>query len=102
MPDTFLLVADETQIVMKSFDPPDDQRYLVVRTFDLLSNIVALTYDPEAEFIYWADNGRHRILRKNFRDKYAGFEIIYTEIGKGFRWNFPQFQFSPLCILQAT
>jgi len=82
VPDTFLLVADESQIVMKSFDPPDEQRYVVVRTFDLLSNIVALTYDPEAEFIFWADNGRHRILRKNFRDKYAGFEVIYTQIGK--------------------
>ena len=77
-----MLVADETQIIMKSFDPPDSQRYSVVRTFDLLSNIVAVTYDPEAEFIYWADNGRQRILRKNFRDKYAGFEVLYTEISE--------------------
>ena len=77
-----MLVADESQIIMKSFDPPDPQKYAVVRTFDLLSNIVALTYDPETEFVYWADNGRQKILRKNFRDKYAEFESVYSEIGK--------------------
>lgn len=70
---------------MKSQSPLDNVPYAVVQTFDDYSNIVAVTYDPQTQHIYWADNGRQRISRKAFGYAAIGtssnVEVIYTDIG---------------------
>ncbi|XP_076810906.1 uncharacterized protein LOC143453455 [Clavelina lepadiformis] len=83
-PDEFILVADVNRIVMKSFVPSDPQQYVVVNTYDTLSNIVALTFDPVTRYVYWADNGRQRISRQSLasgNSRARNIEIIYSNIG---------------------
>lgn len=78
---------------MKSISPVDHYLYMVARTFDSYSNIVAVTYDPMTYYVYWADNGRQRICRKGLSTPLGSggrerddIEVIYTNIGKE---NFP-------------
>ncbi|XP_039255818.2 uncharacterized protein LOC120332606 isoform X1 [Styela clava] len=86
-PDRFVLIADVNKILMISDSPDDPSTYMVVRTFDDYSNIVAIAFDPITHYVYWADNGRQRICRKMLGSPLAGdggttkdIEVIYTEI----------------------
>nr|XP_002125537.4 uncharacterized protein LOC100176236 isoform X1 [Ciona intestinalis] len=84
-PDQFLLIADGSRIILKSIQPPDHYHYPVIRTFDELSNIVAVTFDPVSKFVYWADNGRQRISRKSISGVNAAssiIEVVHSNIGQ--------------------
>lgn len=83
-----MLIADVNKIIMVSESPEDTSSYMVVRTYDDYSNIVAFAYDPITRFIYWADNGRQRISRKMLASPFGtdggtrnDVETIFTEIG---------------------
>lgn len=66
--------------MQKSIRPADDSHYVVVGGYDILSNILAVAYDPSNKFIYWADSGRKRIGRKMIGNEEE--ETIYTDISK--------------------
>lgn len=69
--------------MMKSLVPPDNRdSFAVVQTFDELSDIVAVTFDPRYNYIYWVDNGRQRLNRKPMNGIGPdSIETIYRNIG---------------------
>ena len=78
-------MADRTRVMLRSLRPNDRSSYVVVGGNDFLSNILAVTYDPEKKIVYWADSGRKMIGRKflsandDISDNVE--ESIYTDIG---------------------